>query len=366
MNASNSSLAESPAPQAASLVDHARDLDADGRHDGAVDALRRAAGLGHPGAMNELGSRLLIGRNAPLSHAEGAQWLSRAAERDNVDALTLMATLTAAGALAAPDWPAALDYLQRAAALGSANARAQLRLLAGRADAGDDGDPNRWRSLAEAFDPAPWIAPPVRRPICETPRIRMTERFASDAICDWLRARAEGRMRPAMMYDGVSKTEQIDPHRTCSDYQFDVLNTDVVLLLVRERIAALTKLPTVAMEPPRIFHYALGEQIKPHYDRCNDAVTGYGREGAYLGDRIVTFLLYLNDGFVGGDLDFPKAGFRCKGAKGDAVYFAHVDGAGKPDPLSLHAGLVITAGEKWVLSQWIHDRPFGVIERPRT
>ena len=68
---------------------------------------------------------------------------------------------------------------------------------------------------------------------------------------------------------------------------------------------------------------------------------------------------------MGGDLDFPKAGFRCKGAKGDAVYFAHVDGAGKPDPLSLHAGLVITAGEKWVLSQWIHDRPFGVIEQPR-
>jgi predicted 2-oxoglutarate/Fe(II)-dependent dioxygenase YbiX len=160
------------------------------------------------------------------------------------------------------------------------------------------------------------------------------------------------------MYDGATKTENVDPHRTCSDFQFDILNTDLVVQLVRERIAALTKLPTVAMEPPRIFHYALGQDIKAHYDRCNDAVAGYGESG-YRGDRIVTFLLYLNDDYDGGELSFPRTGFQCKGAKGDAIYFAHVDASGKPEPLSLHAGLAITRGEKWVMSQWIHDRPFG-------
>ena len=25
------------------------------------------------------------------------------------------------------------------------------------------------------------------------------------------------------------------------------------------------------------------------------------------------------------------------------------------------AGLKVTRGEKWVMSQWIHDRPFGVV-----
>ena len=366
MTASLSALAEAPAPQATALVGQARDLDAAGRHDDAIENLRRAATLGHPGAMAALGSRLIIGQNAPVDHLEGAKWLAKGAERDHIDALTLMATLCAAGVLAAPDWPGALNYLQRAAGLGSARARGQLRLLARSEDLpdGDDDHPDHWRRLAEAFDPAPWVTPPQRRAICETPRIRMTEAFASPAVCDWLRARAEGRMRPAMMYDGASKTEKVDPHRTCSDYQFDILNTDLVLLLVRERISALTKLPTVAMEPPRVFHYALGEEIKPHYDRCGDGVEGYGGDGGYLGDRIVTFLLYLNDDFEGGELEFPKTGFRCRGAKGDAVYFAHIDPAGKPDPLSLHAGLKITRGDKWVLSQWIHDRPFGVKAPP--
>jgi hypothetical protein len=32
--------------------------------------------------------------------------------------------------------------------------------------------------------------------------------------------------------------------------------------------------------------------------------------------------------------------------------------------LSLHAGLVIRRGEKWVMSQWIHDRPFGQPDQP--
>jgi hypothetical protein len=318
-----------------------------------------------PAAMGALGARMLIGQDAPLAPDEGVARLSKAADLGDPAALTLMATLIGAGFLMPRSWSASLDYLRRAAVLGSPSARSQLRILAGAAPEPQAETAETWARLAGQVDVAAWTAPPPRRNLCEAPRVRMVEGFAPAAVCDWLVDRARGRMRPAMMYDGATKTEAVDPHRTCSDYQFDVLNTDVLLLLVRERIAALTKLPTVAMEPPRIFHYALGEEIKPHYDRCNDAVSGYGKEGVYLGDRIVTFLLYLNDGFEGGDLDFPKAGFRCKGAKGDAVYFAHVDPAGKPDPLSLHAGLAITAGEKWVLSQWIHDRPFGVVEQPR-
>jgi hypothetical protein len=249
-------------------------------------ALRRDADAGDVRAMTRLGARPLISATA-ANVTEGVDLLFRGIELDDPEAMTLLATTTAAGAIASPDWPGALDLIER----------------------------------------------------------------------------ARGRMRPALMYDGATKTANVDPHRTCSDYQFDILNTDLVLLLVRERIAALTKLPPAAMEPPRIFHYALGEEIKAHYDRCGDQVGGYGREGGYRGDRIVTFLLYLNDDFDGGELTFPKTGFKVKGAKGDAVYFAHIDGEGKPDPMSLHAGLTVTREEKWVLSQWIHDRPFGVAER---
>jgi hypothetical protein len=315
--------------------------------------------------MTELGWRLLIGSEAPRDPQRAVTWLSAAADRDDVQAIALLANLAGMGAMASPDWPAALALIQRAAALGSRSARAQLLVLTNErlpAEA-DSENPDTWRRLAAGVDVRAWLAPPPRRAVFEAPRVRMAEPFVTGPVCDWIRRKAEGRMRPAMMYHGDTKSERIDPHRTCSDYQFDILNTDLVLLLVRERISALTKLPTIAMEPPRVFHYALGQEIKPHYDRCGDATEGYGVDTGYLGDRIVTFLLYLNDDFDGGELDFPKAGFRQKGAKGDAIYFAHVDTAGKQDPLSLHAGLKISRGEKWVLSQWIHDRPFGIPER---
>jgi hypothetical protein len=331
---------------------------------GRNEALRRAADQGDSAAAAELGIRLLSGRGTPSAPKEGASWVKSAADLGDPEALAIAATLAGLGAFQPQNWDAALDLLCEAAVRGLPAARAQLQILAHAptADGAEGGDPDVWRALRSRIDIEAWITPPARRPVWEAPRVRIAEGFAPAVVCDWLRARAQGRMRPAMMYHGDSKTEVIDPHRTCSDFQFDLFNTDLVLLLVRQRISAITQLPTVAMEPPRIFHYALGEQIKPHYDRCGDGVGGYGREGSYLGDRIATFLLYLNDDFEGGDLNFPKVGFQCKGAKGDAVYFAHVDAAGRPDPLSLHAGLMVTAGEKWVLSQWIHDRPFGAPE----
>ena len=49
---------------------------------------------------------------------------------------------------------------------------------------------------------------------------------------------------------------------------------------------------------------------------------------------------------------------KARARKGGAVYFANVDPEGRADPMTLHAGLPPTRGEKWLFSQWIHDRAF--------
>ena len=325
-----------------------------GSEEAAIAATLDAARKGSTSAMTQLAMALLIGREGLQQDVEsGVGWMERAANLGDADALERLATLTAVGVNAPPAWPAALDLLQAAAERGSTRAQDQIQLLS---KASRNPAPT-WSDLRAAIDVGEWTTAPPRTALVETPRIRLAENFAPAAICDWLIARARGRLRSALMYDGVTKTAQIDPHRTCSDYQFDILNADLVVQLVREKISAVTGLPTAFMEPPRIFHYATGQDIKAHFDRANDGINGYGG-GDYRGDRIVTFLLYLNDGYDGGDLSFPKVGFQCKGAKGDGIYFAHVDASGMKEPASLHAGLMVTSGEKWVMSQWIHDRPF--------
>ena len=322
------------------------------------------ASAANPSAQADLAGRLLLGRDAPRDPDRGLAVLRAALARGDGEAAAVLATLHAAGAWVPQDWDLALDFLETAAIRGSERARGQLCLLALASplapmavapDRSGDGDAP-WRRLRRAIDLAAWLSPPGRRPLWETPRVRASERFVHPAVCDWLVGLARGRMRAALMYHAALRQEIADPHRTCSDFEFDIVGSDLIVVMVRSRVSILTSLPTAAMEPPRIFHYATGQEIKPHYDRLNDG-TGYGADAGYRGDRIATFLLYLNDDFDGGDLDFPKVNQRFKGAKGDAVYFAHVDAAGAPDPLSLHAGLPIRHGEKWVLSQWIHDRP---------
>ncbi len=303
-----------------------------------------------PAEMATLGGRLLIGRDAPVDPARGIALLRQSLEQGDGEAAALMAVLHGAGAWVAQSWDTALDLLERGARLGSAQAQGQLRLLAVRPD-GDD-----WASLRRSIDLSPWLGTPNRKVLWDAPRVRMSEGFAPPGVGEWIIARVRGRMRQALMYHGDVKKEVFDPHRSCSDFEFDLVGSDLILILIRNRIAAVTGVPVAAMEPPRVFHYALGQDIKPHYDRLNDGISDYARSG-YKGDRIATFLLYLNDDFDGGELDFPLVGQRFKGKAGDALYFAHVDQAGAPDKKSLHAGLPIRRGEKYVLSQWIHDRP---------
>jgi TPR repeat protein len=334
---------------------HAVELDRAGRHEDAIALMRRSADAGDAAAARALGLRLLVGRDAPFDPAEALRRLTMAAECGDADALAQMATLKAAGAWMPQNWREALDLLAEAAERGSVRARGQLAMLGDAGLAG--GEAGAWRALRATVDVDRWLRPSERRAICEAPRIRLAERFVPGAFCDWLVALGHGKYRRSMMFDG--QKSNFVATRTCSDFKFDIVEADLVVQLIRERIAATTTLPLPTFEPPQIFHYALGEEIKAHYDALRLGDQAYGQRGDYKGDRVATFLLYLNDDYDGGELVFPHVGVRYKGKTGDGIYFAHVDQAGRPERLSLHAALPVTRNEKFILSQWIHDRVFA-------
>jgi prolyl 4-hydroxylase len=47
---------------------------------------------------------------------------------------------------------------------------------------------------------------------------------------------------------------------------------------------------------------------------------------------------------------------RWRGRKGSAIFFWNVLPDGVHDRRMLHAGLPLTGGEKWMLTQWIRSR----------
>lgn len=286
-----------------------------------------------------LAKRMLVGNGVKQEPERGVALLASAVQEDDADALCTMATLVAAGVWGVrQSWPDALHHLHRAAALGSADAKAQLGFI------------------GESPESFVAFAPPTK--VCESPRIWTAERFADPALCAWLIGRGLGRFKPALMRRTATGNSEALASRTCSDFVFDILDGGVVMLLLRIKISRITAIPMPNLEPPQIFHYAVGQEIKAHYDFLFDGERGYGRGGDYRGDRLVTFLMYLNDGYGGGELEFVKAGYRYKGRAGDAVFFAG-QRDGKPDWQSLHAAGPVTRGEKFILSQWIHDREFA-------
>ena len=317
-------------------------------------------------AMTRLGSQLLSGEDDTFDPWRGAELLTLAARDGGAEAAALMAVLSGAGVCRTQSWDDALDYLQQASERGWANAQAQLELLCADGDLTKSagGIPSRemhtWRRLREAVRVADWIDAPARDVISETPRIRKIDGFASKAVCRWLIERARERLEPARIYSSLGGGPSITLSRTNTETDFNIVQSDLVLLLVRARIAAATGLPPSVMELTKVLHYSVGERFDLHFDFIDPAVPDFANELAARGQRLATFLVYLNDDYEGGETEFPRVALRHRGLMGSALYFANVDSRGEPDPLTLHAGLAPTGGEKWLLSQWIRSRtPVG-------
>ena len=139
---------------------------------------------------------------------------------------------------------------------------------------------------------------------------------------------------------------------------FGLLEADVVMQLVCLRIAMTLGLPLGHQELTNVLRYERGQQYKPHYDFITPKeAEAFGAELERIGQRIATLLVYLNDDYEGGETAFPHLDWRYKGQPGDALIFWNLSEQGVPEPKSVHAGLPVTNGEKWLLSKWVRAKP---------
>jgi hypothetical protein len=314
-------------------------------------------------SMTARGMRLLSGSDGEFAPDAGAALLARAAELGSAEACARVAVLSGAGVCRAQDWQSALDWLQRAAELGWAPAREQLMFLSAdhplveRAKAAlAAGWPGDWRALRESIDLRAWLTVPQKQILSESPRIRRYEEFIPRSLCHWLIESSRAKLRRAGTYNALTGMSEIGNARTNAETDFNIVESELPLLLVRARIAEATGLPTAIMELSKVLHYATGQQFGAHFDFIDPVTPALAAEVSERGQRMATFLIYLNDEYDGGETDFPQIGLRHRGRTGDALFFANVDTNGVPDPLTLHAGLAPTRGEKWLLSQWIRDQ----------
>jgi prolyl 4-hydroxylase len=187
----------------------------------------------------------------------------------------------------------------------------------------------------------------------------VVEDFAAPELCDWLIARARARLKPAKITYRETGQSSISQERSGSACLFRRPDSDLIVAILRARIAEVTEMRVDAMEIPTVLHYSKGQEFTPHFDITINPDSPDYKERLAKGDqqRVMTFLLYLNDDYEGGETEFPAVGERWKGRKGEGLFFWNVRPDGALDERTLHAGLPVTQGEKWLLSQWILGRP---------
>jgi len=189
-----------------------------------------------------------------------------------------------------------------------------------------------------------------------SPLIRSYQDFVTPRMCQWFIERARNRLSRALVYEAISREVTARPTRTNTAAIFNLIDTDFVFVLAQLRMSASLGIPLQHFEAVTVLHYDAGEEITEHYDFIDPELPTHAQEIAQRGDRIVTFLVYLNDDYDAGETAFPRVGIEHKGRCGEGMYFVNAHD-GHADTRTLHAGRTPAGGDKWIISQFVRDRP---------
>jgi prolyl 4-hydroxylase len=191
----------------------------------------------------------------------------------------------------------------------------------------------------------------------QAPAIRLYQQLLSDAECDALVDLARGRLERSPVINPDTGDENLIDARTSMGAMFQV-GEHALLDRIEARIARVTGVPADHGEGLQILNYKPGGEYQPHFDFFNPNRPGEARQLRVGGQRIATLVIYLNTPQAGGATAFPRIGLDVAPVKGNAVYFSYLLPEGKLDERTLHAGLPVETGEKWIATKWLRERPY--------
>jgi prolyl 4-hydroxylase len=130
-------------------------------------------------------------------------------------------------------------------------------------------------------------------------------------------------------------------------------------LAVEQRVDKLTGIEHSHGETIQGQRYAVGQQFKPHHDFFYTSQPYWPEQERIGGQRTWTAMMFLNEPEAGGHTYFPRAGVRVTPRTGNLLVWNNLDEFGEPNMSSLHQGMPVEAGVKYVITKWYRERPWG-------
>lgn len=175
--------------------------------------------------------------------------------------------------------------------------------------------------------------------------------FLTDEECDKIIEMSKSELVPSLVYTD-NKDLYITENRKSKQCWFD--DNKLFIKTLSDKIKNYTNTNNKYHEKLQVVNYEPGGFFIPHYDACDGDTEYCERMNGNNGPRYLTFMVYLNDDFEGGETIFPIINKLVKPKKGKAVLFKNVNDNGNIINQSFHGGEPVKSGEKWIINKWIH------------
>ncbi len=178
----------------------------------------------------------------------------------------------------------------------------------------------------------------------------IVRRFLDPETCAALIARIDAKRRPSTIADDAG-IANFRTSETC-----DLTEPDPLVAEVDRRIVALLGLPPELGEVLQGQRYAPGQEFRPHTDTFNPGGYDFYVHTAGSGQRTWTAMIYLNEPEDGGATRFKVIGKTVQPETGKLLAWNNLLPDGSPNPATLHQGMKVRKGTKYVLTKWFRQR----------
>ena len=173
--------------------------------------------------------------------------------------------------------------------------------------------------------------------------------FLDAETCAALIGLIDANRRPSEIADDLG----IASFRTSETCDLD--SRDPAVASVERKVAKLLGLGLHASEPLQGQRYAPGQEFKPHTDTFEPGGYDFYVHTANRGQRTWTAMIYLNQPEDGGATRFKTIGKTVQPETGKLLAWNNLLPDGRPNPATLHQGMKVRRGTKYVLTKWFRE-----------
>ena len=192
------------------------------------------------------------------------------------------------------------------------------------------------------------------RPV-PSPRLALCDRpgFLPAALCADLITLIDAGRRPSTIADSDGD-HYFRTSETC-----DLAPDEPAVRDLEARLAALNGIDPAYGEPVQGQRYAVGQEFKAHTDYFEPGGMDFAQFCSVAGNRTWTFMVYLNPVEAGGATRFKVIGKTFQPETGRLLCWSNKREDGSLNPATLHHGMKVRKGVKYVITKWYREKPWG-------